>query len=116
MNQLNSSGYLSNRGRQLAASCFVHELNLDWRYGAAYFEEQLIDYDVASNWGNWQYLAGVGSDPRGHRQFDLAKQTKIYDPGNLFIQKWAGKECSAVLDSVDAADWPISDSVTADQI
>ena len=115
MNQLNSSGYLSNRGRQLTASCFVHELNLDWRYGAAYFEEQLIDYDVASNWGNWQYLAGVGSDPRGHRQFDLAKQTQLYDPDNIFIHKWAGEDCSAVLDSVDAADWPIVDSVTAEQ-
>lgn len=116
MNQLNSTGYLSNRGRQLVASCFVHELNLDWRYGAAYLERQLIDYDVASNWGNWQYLAGVGSDPRGHRQFDLSKQAKVYDPGNVFIKKWAGENCSAILDSVDAADWPISDSATAERI
>ncbi|WP_241967570.1 DASH family cryptochrome [Pseudidiomarina insulisalsae] len=75
MNQLNATGYMSNRGRQLVASCFVHELGLDWRYGAAFFEQQLIDYDVASNWGNWQYLAGVGADPRGHRRFDLDKQT-----------------------------------------
>ena len=116
MKQLNSSGYLSNRGRQLVASCFVHELNLDWRYGAAYLEQQLIDYDVASNWGNWQYLAGVGADPRGHRQFDLAKQTQIYDPDNLFIHKWDGENCSSVLDSVDAADWPILDTVTAAKI
>lgn len=116
MNQLNSTGYLSNRGRQMAASCFVHELNLDWRYGAAYLEQQLIDYDVASNWGNWQYLAGVGSDPRGHRQFDLAKQTQLYDPDNIFIHKWAGDDCSAVLDSVDAADWPIVDSLTVDRL
>ncbi|MEZ7943456.1 MAG: FAD-binding domain-containing protein, partial [Halioglobus sp.] len=84
-------------------------------YGAAYFEEQLIDYDVASNWGNWQYLAGVGSDPRGHRQFDLAKQTQLYDPDNIFIHKWAGEDCCRVLDSVDAADWPVIDSVTAEQ-
>lgn len=116
MRQLNSSGYLSNRGRQLVASCFVHELNLDWRFGASYFEQQLIDYDVASNWGNWQYLAGVGSDPRGHRQFDLIKQAKTYDPSNTFIQKWAGEDCSTVLDSVDAADWPILDSREADDI
>lgn len=88
MNQLNYTGYMSNRGRQLVASCFVHELDLDWRYGAAYFEQQLIDYDPASNWGNWQYLAGVGSDPRGHRQFNLAKQTQTYDPEGEFIQKW----------------------------
>lgn len=110
MKQLNSTGYMSNRGRQLVASCFVHELNLDWRYGASYLEQQLIDYDVASNWGNWQYLAGVGADPRGHRRFDLAKQTDIYDPNNEFINSWAGDDCSKVLDSIDAADWPISDS------
>ncbi|MDG2046226.1 MAG: DASH family cryptochrome [Halioglobus sp.] len=116
MHQLNRTGYLSNRGRQLVASCFVHELNLDWRFGASYFEQQLIDYDVASNWGNWQYLAGVGSDPRGHRRFDLIKQTKIYDPSHTFIQKWAGGDCSAVLDSVDAADWPMLDTCAADDI
>lgn len=88
MNQLAATGFMSNRGRQLVASCFVHELKQDWRYGAAYFEEMLIDFDVASNFGNWQYLAGVGSDPRGHRQFNLVKQTDIYDPNKKFIKTW----------------------------
>ena len=108
MKQLNSSGYMSNRGRQLVASCFVHELGLNWRYGAAYMEQHLIDYDVASNWGNWQYLAGVGADPRGHRRFDLAKQTQMYDAKGAFIKHWGGDQYDAALDSVDAADWPIS--------
>lgn len=88
MRQLNATGFMSNRARQLVASCFVHELHSDWRWGAAYFEQQLIDFDVASNWGNWQYLAGVGSDPRGHRQFNLDKQTQTYDPNQQFINKW----------------------------
>ena len=88
MQQLNQTGFMSNRGRQLVASCFVHELGLDWRFGAAYFEMMLIDYDVASNYGNWQYLAGVGSDPRGHRKFNLSKQTEIYDPDKSFINNW----------------------------
>lgn len=88
MKQLRRTGYMSNRGRQLVASCLIHELALDWRYGAAYFESQLIDYDVGSNWGNWQYLAGVGADPRSSRQFNLQKQTEIYDPDGRFIQKW----------------------------
>lgn len=79
---------MSNRGRQLVASCYVHELGQDWRYGAAYFESMLIDYDPASNYGNWQYLAGVGCDPRGHRQFNLQKQTEIYDPQQTFIRAW----------------------------
>ena len=52
------------------------------------FEQQLIDFDVASNWGNWQYLAGVGSDPRGHRKFNLDKQTEFYDPQNTFSNRW----------------------------
>jgi deoxyribodipyrimidine photo-lyase len=108
MNQLNSSGYMSNRGRQLVASCFVHELGLDWRYGAAYMEQQLIDYDVASNWGNWQYLAGVGADPRGHRRFDLTKQTLAYDPQGTFVNHWSGHHCDTHLDSVGPDDWPIS--------
>lgn len=106
MKQLQATGYMSNRGRQLVASCFVHELQLDWRYGAAYFERQLIDYDVGSNWGNWQYLAGVGADPRGHRRFDLNKQTHMYDPKHTFIKKWQGDQHSLTLDSVDLVDWP----------
>lgn len=88
MKQLKATGYMSNRARQLAASCFINELALDWRYGAAYFEHHLIDFDVASNYGNWQYLAGVGSDPRGLRQFNLNKQTQMYDPEETFINTW----------------------------
>ena len=111
--QLNATGYMSNRGRQIVASCFVNELALDWRYGAAYFEQQLIDYDVAVNWGNWQYLAGVGADPRGKRHFDLQKQTQIYDPDLAFCTKWNAQgsasnlETVSGLDAMDAADWPV---------
>ncbi len=107
LNELNETGYMSNRGRQIAASCFVNELQLDWRFGAAYFEQQLIDYDVASNWGNWQYIAGVGADPRGGRHFNIDKQTRQYDPDGVFIKKWQGDRGEQPLDSVDAADWPI---------
>ncbi len=107
MHQLNATGYMSNRGRQIVASCLVNELALDWRFGAAYFQQQLIDYDVASNWGNWQYIAGVGADPRGGRFFNLHKQTQIYDPKGEFISKWNGEASTTLLDAVDAADWPI---------
>ena len=88
MNQLRLTGFTSNRARQLVASCFIHELGQDWRYGAAYFEHVLVDFDPSANWGNWQYLAGVGSDPRGLRQFNLQKQTDIYDPHGNFIRNW----------------------------
>jgi len=107
MKELNATGFLSNRGRQIVASCLVNELAIDWRYGAAYFEQQLLDYDVGSNWGNWQYLAGVGADPRGKRHFDLEKQTKQFCPDGLYINKWQASNPYLCLDSVDAADWPI---------
>ncbi|HDZ16546.1 MAG TPA: DASH family cryptochrome [Methylophaga aminisulfidivorans] len=107
MKQLNETGYMSNRGRQIVASYFVNELQLDWRFGAAYFEQQLIDYDVASNWGNWQYIAGVGPDPRGGRHFNIDKQMQQYDPNQAFIKRWDGAVTAVNLDSVDAADWPI---------
>ena len=112
MAQLNTTGYMSNRGRQIVASCLIYELGLDWRCGAAYFEQQLIDHDVAVNWGNWQYIAGVGADPRGGRHFNIEKQAQLYDPDNKFIEKWgllaSPNRCSLSIDSVDAADWPIS--------
>tara|TARA_R110001606_G_scaffold103857_3_gene227019 strand:+ start:3353 stop:4672 length:1320 start_codon:yes stop_codon:yes gene_type:complete len=107
MKQLNETGFMSNRGRQIVASCLIYELGIDWRYGAAYFEEQLIDYSVGSNWANWQYIAGVGADPRGGRHFNLQKQTEQYDPNLHFIHKWQGQIFDTQLDSVDAADWPI---------
>ncbi|GHF95315.1 DASH family cryptochrome [Thalassotalea marina] len=107
MKQLNQTGFMSNRGRQLVASYLVNELGIDWRYGAAYFQQQLIDHDIASNWGNWQYIAGVGVDPRGGRHFNLQKQTSLYDPEHTFINKWHGQLCDARLDSTDMVDWPI---------
>ena len=108
MNQLQETGYISNRSRQIVASCLVNELELDWRYGAAWFEEQLVDYDVASNYGNWQYLAGVGADPRGPRHFNLEKQARQYDPEGHFVARWQGEAAQPVgLHVVDAADWPV---------
>lgn len=107
MKQLNNTGYLSNRGRQIVASCLVNELGLDWRYGAAYFEQQLLDYDIGSNWGNWQYIAGVGADPRGGRHFNIDKQTQQFDPDGYFVAHWNG-HTTRQLDTTDAADWPIS--------
>lgn len=88
MRQLLHTGWMSNRGRQIVASYLINELGVDWRYGAAWFEQQLIDYDVAANWGNWQYLAGVGTDPRGRRHFNIQKQRETYDPESIFVQRW----------------------------
>ena len=88
MLELKQTGFMSNRGRQNVASYFCNDLKLDWRYGAAYFEQQLIDYDVCSNWGNWAYLAGVGNDPRGNRYFNIEKQASDYDKNKVFRNLW----------------------------
>ena len=109
MRQLVTTGWMSNRGRQIAASCLINEIGLDWRYGAAFFEQQLIDYDVGSNYGNWQYIAGVGSDPRGGRHFNLAKQAAQYDPDETFTRKWDGFRPPQPEHVVDGADWPITE-------
>lgn len=107
MHQLVATGWMSNRGRQIAASCLVNELGLDWRYGAAFFEKHLLDFDVAANYGNWQYIAGVGADPRGGRHFNLEKQAALYDPDGEFTLRWEG-HCAPQPEFVtDAADWPI---------
>ena len=112
MNELATTGYMSNRGRQIAASCLIHELSVDWRFGAAYFEQQLIDYDVGSNWGNWQYIAGVGTDTRDVRRFNIEKQTQTYDPDGTYRRRWLPERevfsSPHTLHSVDAADWPIA--------
>jgi deoxyribodipyrimidine photo-lyase len=88
MLELKHTGFMSNRGRQNVASYLCNDLKLDWRLGAAYFEQQLIDYDVCSNWGNWAYLAGVGNDPRGNRYFNIEKQASDYDKNGDFRNLW----------------------------
>jgi len=91
MLELKLSGFMSNRGRQNVASYLCHNLKQDWRYGAAYFEQQLIDYDVCSNWGNWAYIAGVGNDPRENRVFNIEKQANEYDNNKTYRNLWLNK-------------------------
>ena len=88
MRELLKTGYLSNRMRQIVASYWIYDLQGDWRVGAAWFESQLIDYDVYSNQGNWLYIAGRGTDPRGGRPFNVAKQTQDHDPRGEYQRLW----------------------------
>ena len=87
MIELLTTGWMSNRGRQNVASFLAKSLQIDWTWGAQYFEQSLIDDDTESNWGNWQYVAGVGTDPRD-RIFNIQKQREMYDPLSEFCQKW----------------------------
>ncbi|BDD02869.1 DASH family cryptochrome [Aureibacter tunicatorum] len=87
MVELHQTGWMSNRGRQNVASYFAKDLKLDWRIGASYFESLLIDYDVHSNYGNWQYVSGVGNDPRD-RKFNVKLQAERYDKNGKFQKLW----------------------------
>lgn len=95
MRELHATGTLSNRLRQIVASAMIHELRGDWRAGAAWFEHCLIDFDVHSNQGNWAYIAGVGTDPRGGRHFNLDKQAREHDPDGVYRRTWSGEGVSA---------------------
>lgn len=88
MRELKATGFMSNRGRQNVASYLVKDLELPWKWGAGYFENELIDYDVFSNWGNWQYVAGVGNDPRPNRYFNTQKQASMYDGDGSYRKLW----------------------------
>jgi deoxyribodipyrimidine photo-lyase len=87
MRELNATGFMSNRGRQNVASFLAQNLNLDWRMGAEYFEEQLLDYDPCSNYGNWAYNATVGHDPR-NRYFNIESQAERYDSKGEYVKTW----------------------------
>jgi len=88
MNELRLTGWLSNRMRQIVASYLIHELQAPWQWGEAWFAMQLIDYDPASNEGNWRYIAGQGADPRGGRHFSIEHQQKMYDPTGTYTAYW----------------------------
>lgn len=79
MKELNDNGYITNAARQLAAAYLIYEMKVNWVLGAAHFEEKLIDYSPASNWGNWANLAGVGNDQSVTQAFDFEKTLKNFD-------------------------------------
>ena len=88
MRELKHTGYISSTGRQNVASFLIKDLKLNWQLGADYFESILIDYDVASNYGNWNDLAGVGSDPKANRYVNVLAQAKRYDPDGAYVKNW----------------------------
>ncbi|MCW5921795.1 MAG: deoxyribodipyrimidine photo-lyase [Saprospiraceae bacterium] len=89
MRELNLTGYMHNRVRMIVASFLAKHLLLDWRLGEAYFAQKLLDFDLASNSGGWQWAAGCGTDAAPYfRIFNPAEQAKKFDSENKYIRKW----------------------------
>nr|QDO16248.1 cryptochrome DASH [Lingulodinium polyedra] len=86
MIELKTTGWMSNRGRQNVASYLIFDLGVDWRYGAAHFEELLLDYDPCSNWGNW--VAAAGLTGQRVNRFNTKKQLNDYDPRREYVDHW----------------------------
>lgn len=89
MRELNETGYMHNRVRMITASFFTKHLLADWRIGEAWFASKLLDYDLASNVGNWQWAAGCGCDAAPYfRIFNPAEQARKFDAANKYIHRW----------------------------
>ncbi|MGV8946425.1 MAG: cryptochrome/photolyase family protein [Lutibacter sp.] len=89
MRQLNETGYMHNRVRMIVASFLTKHLLIDWRWGEAYFAEKLLDFELSSNNGNWQWVAGTGCDSAPYfRVFNPTTQLQKFDPEFKYIRKW----------------------------
>jgi deoxyribodipyrimidine photo-lyase len=99
MRELNATGFMHNRVRMVTASFLVKHLLVDWRWGEAYFAEKLLDFELASNNGNWQWAAGTGCDAAPYfRIFNPASQAKKFDPKSTYIKAW--------IPEVETSDYP----------
>ncbi|TWT53292.1 Cryptochrome DASH [Rubripirellula amarantea] len=107
MRELEETGFMSNRGRQNVASFLTKNLGIDWRMGAEWFESLLIDYDPCSNYGNWNYVSGVGNDARSFRWFNPIKQASDYDPEGSYVKHWIPELASVPSDKVHTP-WKLS--------
>lgn len=94
--ELNETGFMHNRVRMIVASFLVKDLLIDWRWGEAYFARKLMDYELASNNGNWQWVAGCGCDAAPYfRVFNPSAQAKKFDPKSLYIRRWVPEVAAA---------------------
>lgn len=89
MRELNSTGYMHNRVRMIVASFLTKHLLIDWKWGEAYFAKKLLDFELASNNGGWQWAAGTGTDAQPYfRIFNPESQTEKFDKDLKYIKKW----------------------------
>ncbi len=102
MRQLNKSGFMHNRVRMITASFLVKHLLIDWRWGEAYFAGKLMDYELASNNGGWQWAAGSGTDAAPYfRIFNPTTQYQKFDPQSKYVKKWLKEDFGQITPMVD---------------
>jgi deoxyribodipyrimidine photo-lyase len=99
MRQLLAEGTMHNRARLVTASFLTKHLYLDWRLGASHFGRHLVDGDVASNAGNWQWVAGTGADTRPNRVLNPMRQARRFDPNGDYVRRWVPE--LAVIEGAD---------------
>jgi deoxyribodipyrimidine photo-lyase len=101
MRELNHTGFMHNRVRMVVASFLTKHLLIDWRWGEAYFAEKLLDYELSSNNGNWQWCAGCGCDAAPYfRIFNPYEQQKKFDPDLIYIRRWIKDYQPGYLDPI----------------
>ena len=89
MRELNATGFMHNRVRMVVASFLCKHLLLDWRWGERYFAEKLLDFELASNVGGWQWASGSGCDAAPYfRVFNPESQLKKFDPAGAYVKRW----------------------------
>lgn len=101
MRELNETGFMHNRVRMVVASFLTKHLLIDWRWGEAYFAEKLLDYELSSNNGNWQWAAGCGCDAAPYfRIFNPYEQAKKFDPDAKYVKTWIKNYKEGYLDPI----------------
>jgi deoxyribodipyrimidine photo-lyase len=106
MRQLLDEGWMHNRARLITASYLTKQLRCDWRSGAAWFDAHLVDADVANNYGNWQWVAGTGTDTRPYRRFNPVRQGLRFDPDGEYVRRFV-PELAAVPGKAAHTPWDL---------
>jgi deoxyribodipyrimidine photo-lyase len=88
LRQLLQEGWMHNRARMITASLLCKQLQVDWRLGAGHFMDWLVDGDIASNYGNWQWAAGTGNDTRPGRVLNPMRQARRFDPDGDYVRRY----------------------------
>ena len=110
MRQLAAEGFMHNRARMITASFLTRDLRIDWRHGYRHFFALLADGDVASNAGNWQWVAGTGNNTRRGRVLNMQRQARRFDPAGDYVRRYVPE--LAGLDSAQAhAPWQLDPGV-----